>query len=241
MRKLPRESSLPFRKLALEPGAITADDITSFTKLFNFDDVWIFHGIAIKRRETALILSGPPGIGKSSLLQTIVRAGKAEPIDDGFILVGKANGSYYVLKSGLYPTLKTISVISKWLKVLLRHQSPYLNSGSPYVPAKAIKRGEMVHNLAVLIGSIVTKNRRSERVTSSMVTLRKLFLVAHPSDLYPPRRIRGETIETPDTGGIEGIFNNYASCEVIHYYEADLRRTLHDGVLAELRKLDTAL
>jgi hypothetical protein len=101
--------------------------------------------------------------------------------------------------------------------------------------AKAIKRGEMLQNLAALIGSIVTKNRRSERVISTPVRLAKLFLVTHPNDLNPPRRISGETIETPNTGDIERIFNNYASCEVIHSYEEGLRRTLHDRILAELR------
>lgn len=235
-RKFPRESSLLFRKLVLEPSAITAEDITSFTKLHNFDDVWIFHGIAMKHCDNAFVLAGPQGIGKSSLLRTILRAGIAEPIDDGFILVCKAGESYYVLNSGLYPMMKTISVISTWLKTLLRYQSPYLDGGHQYVTAETMKRGEILHNLAVLIGSIVTKNRRSERAISAPVKLRKLFLVGHPHDLYPPRRIRGETIETPDTGNIERIFNYYSSCEVIHSYMDGLRKILYDGMLAELRK-----
>jgi energy-coupling factor transporter ATP-binding protein EcfA2 len=235
MRKFPRESSPLFRKLVLEPGVIGAKDITSFTKLFNFNDVWIFHGVAMKQHEKAIVLSGPSGIGKSTLLRKVARMGMAEPMDDGFILVGRAKGCYHVLEGGLYPTYRTITVISKCLRILSRYQSPYLNIDHHHTMAKAIKRGEMLQNLAVWIGSIVTKNRRSERVISSPVRLAKLFLVTHPNDLIPPKRISGETLETADTDDIERIFNNYASCEVFHFYEDGLRSAIHDRILAELR------
>ena len=234
-KKFPRESSPLFRKLVIEPGAIDAQDITSFTNLFNFDDVWIFHGIVLKHHEKAIVLSGPPGIGKSTLLRKTARMGMAEPMDDGFILVGRANGCYYVLESGLYTTCRTISVISRWLRILFRYQSPYLNITHHHTMAKAIKKGEILQNLAVWIGSIVTKNRSSERVISSRVRLSKLFLVTNANDLNPPRRINGETLETVDTDDIERIFNNYADCEVFHSRGESLRSTIHDRIMAEIR------
>ncbi len=231
MRKLPRESSPLFKKLLLEPGAVTAQDILSFNKQFDFDDVWIFHGAALKQNKRAIILSGPSGIGKSSLLRKIVRMRMAEAIDDGFILVGRANCSYFVLESGLYPAVRTISVVSKCLRVLFRYQCPYLGNHRAVVRKKS---WEMMHNIAALIGSIVSKDRSSERVTSSPVRLAKLFLVADPNDDYPPIRLCGETIESLAVGNAEKILDNYASCEVINSCEG-LKRTLYDRIVAELR------
>ena len=235
MRKFPRESLSLFKKLALEPNMVTAQDIIPFTKQFEFDDVWIFHGIAMKWKEKAIVLSGLAGIGKSTLLRKIARTGMAEPIDDGFILVGRANSCYYVLESGLYPALRTISVLSKWLRKLSGYQSPYLNIDRYHNMVNAIKRGEVLHNLAVLIGSIVTKNRGSEGVISSPVRLVKLILVTHQNDPYPPRRICGETIKSLNAGNAEKIFNNYTSCEVIHSNEQGLRGIVCDMILTELK------
>jgi len=38
---------------------VTAQDIMTFTKRFEFDDAWIFHCIAINRRGKRLFYSGP--------------------------------------------------------------------------------------------------------------------------------------------------------------------------------------
>ena len=235
MRKFPQESSPLFKKLVVEPGAVTAQDILSFTKQFDFDDVWIFHGIALKQNRKAIILSGPSGIGKSSLLRKITRMGMAEPMDDGFILVGRANCHYYVLESGLYPTVRTISVLSKWLRMLFRYQCPYLNNGHHRAMVKEIKRGEMLHNIAVLIGSIITKNRSSERVISRPVKLVKLLLVKHPNDCHLPRRICRETIESLNAENVVKMFENYTRSEVVHSHEQGLRRIIYDRILTELR------
>lgn len=235
MRKLPLELPPLFKKLVLEPGAITARDITSFIAIFNFDDIWIFPGVAMKQNEKAIVLSGPPGVGKSTLLRKVACMGMAEPIDDGFILVGRADGCYYVLDGGLYPTMRTTTVIGIWLRTLFRYRSPYLDIDNCHTMAKAIKRGKMLGNLAVLIGSIFTKNRRAEGFILSPVRLARLFLVTHPNNLNPARRLSGEKIGTPDTGDIERIFNTYASCEVIHSYEEGFRKALQEEILSYLR------
>jgi ABC-type branched-subunit amino acid transport system ATPase component len=224
-RKFPRESLSLFNKLALEPNMLTTQDIMTFTKQTKFDDVWIFHGVAIERKGKAIVLAGPPGIGKSTLLRKIVRTGLAEPIDDGNILVGRRNNCYCVLKSGLYPTLRTISIISRWLRILFGYQSPYLNIDPGDNVLKAMRRGEMLHNLAVLMGSIVAKSRSSEAVTSTPVRLDKLFLVIHQKDpqvrlMYQKdsqlsRRMSGEHIESISASDTKNIFDNYLSCEVI--------------------------
>jgi hypothetical protein len=215
MAKFPRESLSLFKKLVLEPNMITAQDIMTFKKQAEFDDVWIFHGIAMELKGKAIVLQGPPGIGKSTLLRKMARTGMAKPIDDGSVVVGKRDNCYYVLKSGLYPTLRTISILSKVLRILFRYHSPYLNADPRHNLMKAIKRGEMLHNLAVLTGSLVAGNRNSEGVIAKPVKLERLLLVTHQKDPQLPRRMCGEKIESISAIDTKNIFDKYLSCEVI--------------------------
>lgn len=209
---------------------LAAQDIIPFTKQFGFDDVWIFHGIAMERKGNAIVLAGPSGIGKSTLLRRFARTNIARPLDDGFIFVGRTDGCYYVVETGLYINLRTISVISKWLRILTTCKNPYLNTDHHYDMDKAIGRGQLLHNLAVLIGSVINKNRSDAEVILNPVRLVKLFLVTHQKDCQPPRRICGETIVSINAGDTEKIFNNYSSCEVIPHIEHGLKRILYDRI-----------
>src|SRR5512135_946086 len=98
--KSPRESLALFNKLVFEPDNVDVEDIMPFKKLFEFDDVWIFHGIAMEQEGEAILVSGPSGIGKSTLLRKFTHLNMARPLDDGFILIGKKNACYYIVESG---------------------------------------------------------------------------------------------------------------------------------------------
>jgi hypothetical protein len=152
----------------------------------------------------------------------------ARPVDDGFILIGRAKGSYYIVESGLYFTLRTISILSKWLRILARHESPFLSSDYPHDMEKAIRRGQFLHNIAFLIGSLVNKNRSSVKVTSCPVRLVKLLLVKHERDSHPPKRINGDRIESVNAADTEKIFTEYLSCEVFRSTEPGLERILYN-------------
>ena len=222
----PRESLPLFYKVVFEPDNITPADITLFKKQFGFDDVWIFHGIAMEREEKAILVSGPSGIGKSTLLRKFDSMNMARPVDDGFILIGRNNDCYYIVESGLYHITRTISIISKWLRILSRHKSPYLNSDCSSKMDKAIRRGQLLHSIAFVIGALVSQNRSSVKVTSSPVRLVKLFLVKHEKDRHPPKRIRGDRIETINADDAEKIFSEHLSCEVFHSTERGIKELL---------------
>jgi hypothetical protein len=224
--KFPRESLPLFKKLVLEPDNVTVADITPIKKQFAFDDVWIFHGVAMEREGKAIVVSGPSGIGKSTLLRKFAHMKMARPVDDGFIFTGRSNGCYYIVESGLYAELRTIHILSKWLRILVKYESPYLESDYPSDMDKAIRRGQLLHNIAVLIGSFIGKNRSSMKGTSSPLKLVKLFLVKHEKDGYPPKRIGGDKIETVDAADTEKIFCEHSSCEVFHSTERGLEKIL---------------
>ena len=224
--KFPREALPLFNKLVFEPDNVTVADITSFKKQFGFDDVWIFHGIAMEREGKAIVVSGPPGIGKSTLLRRVTHMNMARPVDDGFILIGRIEGCYYIVESGLYAALRTISILSKWLRILARHKSPYLSCDYQGDMDKATRRGQLLHNIAFLIGSFVSQNRSSVKVTSNPVRLVKLFLVKHQKDSHLPKRIGGDKIETIDAADTEKILREHLSCEVFHSTERGLKGLL---------------
>lgn len=223
------------KKLATEPGAVTPQDIALFAQQFNFEEVWIFHGIALKRKGRAVILSGPSGIGKSSLLRKIARMKAAEPMDDGFVVAGRDKCHYYVFESGLYHTVKPIAVASRWLRALFGYRCPYLRWGNHRGMVRDLKRGETLHNIAVVIGSLIARDRSSETVTSGPVKLTTLLLVEHPDDCHPPRRIGKETMEPVTVPDTVKKFENYARSEVILSHEPGLWKIMLDKILTELK------
>jgi hypothetical protein len=226
----PRESFPLFNKLVFEPDKVTLADITPFKKQFGFDDIWIFHGIAMEREGKAILVSGPSGIGKSTLLRKFASLNMARPLDDGFILIGRNNGCYYIVESGLYDAMRTISILSKWLRILAKHESPYLCSDYPRDMDKGIRRGQLLHSIAFVIGALVSQNRSSVKVTSSPVRLVKLFLVKHEKDRHPPKRIGGDKIETIDAADAEEIFSKHLSCEVFHSTERGIKGLLFNRI-----------
>lgn len=224
--------------MALEPDSVTAQDGLAFTRELGFEDLWIFHGVAIKDRAgRAIVLTGPAGIGKSTLLRKVAGTGLAEPMDDGFVVVAKAGGSHCVIASGLYPSLRTISILSNWLRIMVGYQSPYFFEKDQRDFEGAVNKSEMLHNLAVLIGSIIMRDRSSHEWKSVPVRLMKLFLVACQGDRHPPRRICGEEMESIDAGSAARIFSDHASCEVIHLSGKERWRALYNRILAELESL----
>ncbi len=231
--KFPRETPSIVKKLAIEPGAVTLQDVARFAEQFNFEEVWIFHGIALKQKGSAVILSGPSGIGKSSLLRKITRMKAAEPMDDGFIVAGKVKHDYYVLESGLYHTVKPVAVASRWLRVLFRYRCPYLHNGHRGDMVRDMKKGETLHNIAVVIGSLIAKDRSSEAVTSTPVRLAKLLLVEHPGDCHLPRRTGKETMESVPVRDTAKMFEDYAMSEVIRSHEPGLWKVMLDKILTE--------
>lgn len=235
LAKFPSEAPHLLKKLSLEPDAVEAQDGLAFMGEFGFEDLWIFHGVAMKDRGgRAIVLAGPAGIGKSTLLRKVAGMGLAEPMDDGFIVAGMIRGQYCILESGLYPAQKTISVLSKWLRMLSGYKSPYLHDECQRDLAGAKRRGEMLHNCAVLIGSIVIRNRSSDRWSSVPVKLTKLFLVESRGDRYTPRRISGEAIESLDAVSVARIFSNYTGCEVSRPCGKEINKALYNRILAEL-------
>jgi len=239
--KLPQDTMPLFDRLIFEPCKVDAADIVSFRKQFGLDDVWIFHGIAVEREGRAVIVSGPPGIGKSTLLRKCSRMNIARPVDDGFVLVGSRSGCYFVIESGLYSSLGNISIASKWLRVLTAYQSPYLSRGTHHGLERLRKRDELLHNMAFLIGSFINRDRSSEKAVPILLRLEKLFLVRHQEDIHPPKGMRKgrANIESLDAADAERIFSPVVSCEVLHPAGRRLDKILWDRILASIVSIET--
>ncbi len=114
--------------------AVTPDlhgEIEGIRKKFGLNDLYVVHGFAVQRDGKAYVMSGPPGIGKSTMLAGLMRQG-ARPIDDGFVLLGrKADGSHVVVSTGAFEPKRARTLIEQRLRRRYDYKSPFLDAEEP--------------------------------------------------------------------------------------------------------------
>lgn len=227
--KFPLTALTLHKKLVTEINNINETDIHPFLSIFEFKDLWIFHGVAMEKDGKGILFSGPPGIGKSTVMRSLGRKKIVIPLEDGFVTIGRTDHSYYIVESGLYSSLKVISILSKLLRIITRYKSPYLDHRCNF--KKSVARGITLHNLAVLIGSVIIKNNSSEPVKPRLIKLVKLFLVSHPSQIYLPQRAHKESFKLFTPYNTEHILNPYVQCEIIPSCQNNIKRIILEKII----------
>ncbi len=120
------------RKLsAFPPGAVTfhldtwtrralspegAAAAARFRERFGFDELLLLHGSAWVHAGTWSLVTGPPGIGKSTALRDLERHGHGRVEEDAIVLVGVKPSGWYAASTGSTDVLERAYRISRRLR-----------------------------------------------------------------------------------------------------------------------------
>lgn len=78
---------------------------------YGLEELIVVHGSAWSDEGGCTLVSGPPGIGKSTLLRTLERSGQGQFVEDGLLLVGLRAGRWHLLVTGTLAVLDRTSRI----------------------------------------------------------------------------------------------------------------------------------
>ncbi len=95
------------------------DEAVELIERLGLDALHILHGTAVMCRAGALVVSGPPGVGKSTVLRSLAERDVLEVLEDGLVLVGQRGDRWSMIESGVGPLLERMSRISLMIRTFL--------------------------------------------------------------------------------------------------------------------------
>ena len=84
-----------------------------------FDEFLVIHGSAWLAGGRITLVTGPPGVGKSSALRGLEARGHGLVSEEGLVLVGVRPGSWEVVRTGTLDLLTLASRIGGWIRRLM--------------------------------------------------------------------------------------------------------------------------
>jgi len=159
---------------------------------FNLNQLYLVHGIAVDVDGRGVVVMGPAGIGKSTVLRELIKDHKVKPIDDGFVLIGRDRdtGVFNIVPTGLYEVNQKFSRISKTLRVCCNYVSPFLVEDSSRFEGANI-RGRIIQRVSRMAGYLVVRPP-AHPSEGGKTGLDKILYVSHERDTLKPGEI-GET------------------------------------------------
>ena len=197
------------RKLAaFPPGAVTfhldawtrrslspeADAASArVMEIHGFDELLVVHGSAWLDEGTCLLVSGPPGIGKSTVLRDLERDGRGHLLEDGLLLVGLRAGRWHLLVTGTLGVLDRTSRIGSRVRSLIGvryclHQNAdasLLKRTHPLQSAVLARLPHVSFTLATAFGP-----RPDRPFAPATHEVRAIVVMPHPEDPAPTVRLR---------------------------------------------------
>ncbi len=166
-----------------------APELERIRKEFDLQEVYVMHGIAFKKDGKTHVVSGPIGIGKSTLLEEKVRHEGAEGIDDGLVLIGrKSDGKPIAISTGLYDRLQVMNRPQQWLRRITGYTNPFSEAMSPKQRIRALKFDHRISQLSGILARLFVKRERSPFKPQAF-PIDAITLIGHPDDRMKPRVI----------------------------------------------------
>jgi hypothetical protein len=122
-----KHGAFPAGAVTFHLGAWTKRNVTSeadatsaeVMALYGFEELLVVHGSAWSDEGGCTLVSGPPGIGKSTVLRTLERSGLGRFVEDGLLLVGLRAGRWHLLVTGTLAVLDRTSRIGARVRSLV--------------------------------------------------------------------------------------------------------------------------
>ncbi len=93
---------------------------------FGFHTLHVLHGTAVEGEGGAVVVCGPPGVGKSTVARRLERRGRFRIVDDGMAVIGEGGDGWRLVETGTRVLLGRMSAISGCIKTLtLGRRSSY--------------------------------------------------------------------------------------------------------------------
>ncbi len=188
------KGAITFQYRMFGPKKIDWNQINSLRNRFNFSDVYLFHGVAMNVGGNAVVVSGPRGMGKTTLLKNLAKSKIASPIEDGLVVVGRSPKGLFVVETGTYD----------WRNKRANVKKIFPSQGASNFKKNGFKENFSPFNTSVFlegafsetVANILTRDKSKNDFSSKQLPLKRLIIVPHEKDLHKPIKIVGNSIES---------------------------------------------
>jgi len=200
VKKQPR-GALTFQYMIFKNRVPDFAQINAIKERFSFGEMYLLHGVAMLVKGKAVIVTGPRGIGKTTLMKSLSRKGVAQPIDDGLVILGKKNHGFYVVESGTYPWRKLRANVKRIFPFGKGDQftsKGFSNKSTEEVAQSALHEAAFSESLA----SLFTSNKSNQTFSPSIHGVSRLVAFVDKRDIHLPLRVDNNLItkeEIPST------------------------------------------
>ncbi len=207
----------------------TSLEIKEFLDRFGFEMGMVLHGVAVEKNGRAVIISGPQGTEKSTVMRKLVNSRIAKPVDDGEVIIGKKGSRFFVMETGRYPLKRHQSIVSKITRVLTGYKSPYTKH-RPKNFEMLRKQGERKHRNATITASMTAKDRSGENAEQRLVELGNVFLLTHPKETLKPKVFSRKGKKSIRANRLPKHLNSTVGVEFLPSHKKGLKKTLLDKI-----------
>jgi len=199
------------------------------------ESTWVLHGCAFLMRGEAVVVAGPPGLGKSRVLFDLERKREGRAIDDGLVLVGLRNGRLWVVETGTLSFARRGFRISLALRRLLRIDRSLFSQSDPL----RTRRGRFLYWLLCRVAELAFKLNvllpRSHNAPHDprAIPLARIISIPHADDPFPSFCLDGgESLRA--LGDLRAEFAPYGDVQEISPLgsRADVARRMRKALLA---------
>jgi hypothetical protein len=164
----------------LEPQ--TFQEAKNLMQKFGFNELLLVHGNALLVNGQVVIVSGPKGIGKSTVSRILTKQGKANQLEDGVLVVGRRESKLFLVKTGTGNLAITTSKLSKFFRNFLRvGKSSYLKPDGKTSKFKDFMIKRVIAMPSVGLSVFLTRKNK-ESFEPSLHEIQKVAFAFHPND-----------------------------------------------------------
>ena len=191
VRKQPR-GAITFQNRIFN-GQVDIAEVQKIKKMFNFGEIYLLHGTAMRKNGNAVILTGPRGAGKTTVMRNLSKKGKVTPIDDGIIILGRNRNGLFVVETGTLPWRNARSNVKRFSPIQ-GHQISRKGLKQKTTAIENMARHEGA--ISETIASFITRDKSSQTFTPIAIPIEKIIQVSSKDDLHLPMKLHGDKFET---------------------------------------------